>query len=88
MSILRLIGAAAMLSVFGAAPALAQQVIQEPGYCAFFYPNANCQNKGPGNPYTDTNYDRNHYAAAGGGYGDATVATAPKRRVRKPAGMY
>jgi hypothetical protein len=25
----------------------------EPGYCAFFYPNANCQNKGPGNPYTD-----------------------------------
>jgi hypothetical protein len=32
---------------------LAQQVISEPGYCAFFYPNANCQNKGPGNPYTD-----------------------------------
>jgi len=23
----------------------------EPGYCAFYYPNANCQNKGPGNPY-------------------------------------
>jgi hypothetical protein len=22
-------------------------VISEPGYCAFFYPNANCQNKGP-----------------------------------------
>ena len=37
-------------------PAMAQQVISEPGYCAFFYPNANCQNKGPGNPYTDPNY--------------------------------
>ena len=31
---------------------MAQQVISEPGYCAFFYPNANCQNKGPNNPYT------------------------------------
>jgi hypothetical protein len=87
MSILRLIGAAAMLSVLGAAPALAQQVISEPGYCAFFYPNANCQNKGPGNPYTDPNYNRSHFATAGG-YGDATVTTVPKRRVRKPAGMY
>ena len=37
---------------------LAQQVISEPGYCAFFYPNANCQNKGPANPYTDPNYPR------------------------------
>jgi hypothetical protein len=87
MSILRPLGAAAILSVLGAAPALAQAVISEPGYCAFFYPNANCQNKGPGNPYTDPNYDRSHFATAGG-YGDATVATAPKRRVRKPAGMY
>jgi hypothetical protein len=31
----------------------AQEVISNPGYCAFFYPNANCENKGPGNPYTD-----------------------------------
>jgi len=87
MSILRLIGAATILSALGAAPALAQQVISEPGYCAFFYPNANCQNKGPGNPYTDPNYQRSHFATAGG-YGDATVGVAPKRRVRKPAGMY
>ena len=87
MSILRLIGAAAVLLVLGAAPALAQAVIQEPGYCAFFYPNANCQNKGPGNPYTTSNYDRSHFATAGG-YGDPTVTAAPKRRVRKPAGMY
>jgi hypothetical protein len=26
--------------------------LREPDYCAFFYPNANCQNKGPGNPNT------------------------------------
>jgi hypothetical protein len=49
-----LLGAAAVvLSTALAAPAMAQQVIYNPGYCAQFYPNANCQNKGPGNPYTD-----------------------------------
>jgi hypothetical protein len=30
--------------------------MSEPTYCAFFYPTANCQNKGPGNPYTDPNH--------------------------------
>src|SRR6195952_5643623 len=52
MTNLRLLGAAAILSTALAGPALAQQVISNPGYCAQFYPNANCQNKGPGNPYT------------------------------------
>jgi hypothetical protein len=47
----RLVGAAAALAVM-TVPATAQQVMGEPGYCAFYYPNANCQNKGPGNPYT------------------------------------
>jgi hypothetical protein len=47
-----LLGAAAVLSSALAGPAMAQQVIYNPGYCAQFYPNANCQNKGPGNPYT------------------------------------
>jgi hypothetical protein len=59
MAMYRLLGAAAALALIsapGMTPALAQQVISEPGYCAFFYPNANCQNKGPGNPYTDPNY--------------------------------
>lgn len=51
MAILRLLGAATALAVM-TLPAIAQQVMGEPGYCAFFYPNANCQNKGPGNPYT------------------------------------
>ena len=58
MSTFKLLGAVAVLSTAIATPALAQQVISEPGYCAFFYPNANCQNKGPGNPYTDPNAQR------------------------------
>jgi hypothetical protein len=49
---LALIGAAAVAAVAFATPALAQAVIEDPGYCAQFYPNANCQNLGPGNPYT------------------------------------
>ena len=48
-----LLGAAAILSTALASPVMAQQVISNPGYCAQFYPDANCQNKGPGNPYTD-----------------------------------
>jgi len=50
------VGAAAALAVMtapGMTRASAQQAMSEPGYCAFYYPNANCQNKGPGNPYTD-----------------------------------
>ena len=51
-----LIGAAALAAAAFATPALAQAVISDPGYCAQFYPNANCQNLGPGNPYTDSGY--------------------------------
>ena len=58
MSTFKLIGQVAILSTALATPVLAQPVVSEPGYCAFFYPNANCQNKGPGNPYTDPNYQR------------------------------
>ena len=57
MSTLKILATVAVLSAL-TGPATAQQVISEPGYCAFFYPNANCQNKGPGNPYTDPNYQR------------------------------
>ena len=58
MTKFKLFSAAAILSAAMATPAMAQQVISEPGYCAQFYPNANCQNKGPGNPYTDPNAQR------------------------------
>lgn len=54
-----LIGATAFAAVAFATPALAQAVISDPGYCAQFYPDANCQNLGPGNPYTDGGYYRN-----------------------------
>jgi hypothetical protein len=40
---------------------MAQQVIYNPGYCAQFYPNANCQNLGPGNPYTGDYQRRTAY---------------------------
>jgi hypothetical protein len=55
-----LIGAAAVATTAFVTPALAQAVISDPGYCAQFYPNANCQNYGPGNPYTDGGYYRDN----------------------------
>jgi hypothetical protein len=62
MTKLGLLGAAAViLSSTLAAPAMAQQVIYNPGYCAQFYPNANCQNTGPGNPYTGDYQRRTAY---------------------------
>jgi len=47
-----LLGALALVSAMAATKVTAQEVIYNPGYCAQFYPNANCQNKGPNNPYT------------------------------------
>jgi hypothetical protein len=75
-----LLGAAALAATALASPSQAQQVISEPGYCAQFYPDANCQNLGPGNPYTSdgwrTNYDgyRNNDA-----YRDNYAYMAPAR---------
>jgi hypothetical protein len=43
--------AALIVATAAAGPATAQEVITNPGWCAQFYPNANCQNLGPGNPY-------------------------------------
>jgi hypothetical protein len=63
MTKLRLLGAAVVLSTAMATPALAQQVVYNPGYCAQFYPNANCQNLGPGNPYTGS-YQRTAYRSS------------------------
>ena len=57
-----LFGAAAVAAAAFATPVLAQQVIEDPGYCAQFYPNANCQNLGAGNPYTNGGYWRNSNA--------------------------
>jgi len=55
-----ILAAAAVLASTLAGPAMAQEVIYNPGYCAQFYPNANCQNRGPGSPYTGS-YQRQIY---------------------------
>ena len=87
MSRYRLLGAAVALAAM-TAPAMAQQVISEPGYCAFFYPNANCQNKGPGNPYTDPRrfnqgYSQGHFVPDSG----QKVGVARKRPHRSVTRM-
>ncbi len=79
MSTFKLFGAVAILSTALATPVLAQQVISEPGYCAQFYPNANCQNKGPGNPYTDPNYQRRSAGNGGMWSSGETVGVVGKR---------
>ena len=56
-----ILGAFAILASV-AAPASAQNVMEDPGWCAQFYPNANCQNYGRGNPYTSYGWARgNHW---------------------------
>jgi hypothetical protein len=82
MPISRLLGSG-LLGVAAASfmtimPAMAQQVISEPGYCAQFYPSANCQNKGPGNPYTDSNW-RSINQGGPTWAGDRTTGTTGKR---------
>ena len=55
-----ILATAAILASVLASPAMAQEVVYNPGYCAQFYPNANCQNRGPGNPYSGS-YQRQAY---------------------------
>jgi hypothetical protein len=50
-TITALSGAALLIGVLTAGAASAQEVIPNPGKCAQYYPNANCENYGPGNPY-------------------------------------
>jgi hypothetical protein len=70
------LGAAVLAAAF-VTPASAQAVVEDPGYCAQFYPNANCQNYGPGNPLYPGYYS-NSYAGA---YGPAAdVVVRPHRR--------
>ena len=52
----KLFGLAAIAASALAGPAMAQAVINDPGRCSAEFPNANCTNLGPGNPYTDDGY--------------------------------
>jgi hypothetical protein len=62
-----LLGAVAILFLPAlAGPALAQHVITNPGWCAQFYPNANCQNYGRGNPYSSYGWRRAGHRHDGG----------------------
>ena len=63
---LALISAAFIAAASLASPASAQEVIPNPGWCAQFYPNANCQNYGPGNPYRGPD---TYQSRGGRGYG-------------------
>jgi hypothetical protein len=83
MSAFKSLATAAILSLISL-PATAQPVISEPGYCAFFYPNANCQNKGPGNPYTDPNYQRSRAdLGMSPGAGQTVGVAQPKPRAHR-----
>ncbi|MGX4804009.1 hypothetical protein [Bradyrhizobium guangdongense] len=52
----KLLGATAIAATMLAGSAMAQAVVTNPGRCAAQFPNANCTNVGPGNPYTDSGY--------------------------------
>jgi BA14K-like protein len=52
----KILGAVLILAATTATPVLAQEVIAEPGYCAQYFPNANCQNLGPGSPGSSGQY--------------------------------
>src|ERR1700744_2609367 len=56
-----LLVAAALAAAALVTSAKAQEVIYNPGRCAQFYPNANCQNLGPNNPYTGDYQRRRAY---------------------------
>ena len=84
MSTYRLLAAAAVLSAI-TGPAMAQHVVYEPGFCAFYYPNANCQNNGPGNPFSDPVY-KQRLTQGGSMHGsDQTVGVVRKRTRTSPA---
>jgi hypothetical protein len=52
----------------------AQAVVEDPGYCAQYYPNANCTNFGPGNPLYPGSFRPSGPPTA---YHDPYAATAP-----------
>jgi hypothetical protein len=82
MTKLGLLGATAVVLLSAlAGSAMAQQVIANPGYCAQFYPDANCQNKGPANPYTGDYQRRLAHST------DSSVSPGPGSRAKTAAGI-
>lgn len=60
---IKLLGAVAITAITVAGPAMAQAVVNNPARCSAQFPNANCQNLGPGNPYTDSRYRHRRVSA-------------------------
>lgn len=60
---IKLLGAVAIAATTLAGPAMAQAVVNSPARCSAQFPNANCQNLGPGNPYTDSRYHHRRVSA-------------------------
>lgn len=58
------VAGAALLATAFAGHAYAQAVVEDPGYCAQYYPNSNCQNYGPGNPLYPGSFRRSGPAVA------------------------
>jgi len=72
-----MLGAVLVAAAF-AGQAHAQAVVEDPGYCAQYYPNSNCTNYGPGNPmypgsHVPSGPAGNYY---GGGYYDGPYGAA------------
>ena len=79
------IAIALALAMTAPTPTAAQEVVSDPGNCAFFYPYANCQNKGPGNPDTDPYFRRSLAVTQPAWSARVIVDVAPKRTwVRHP----
>jgi hypothetical protein len=74
-----ILGAALLAAAF-VTPASAQAVVEDPGYCAQFYPNANCQNYGPGNPMYPGYHFGRMAAGDAAGVGVVAVPVRPHRR--------
>ena len=74
------LGAGLLIAAAITGRAHAQAVVDDPGYCAQFYPNSNCTNYGPGNPlYPGTFRPSGSAAAYPGPYAAAPPAVARHR---------
>jgi len=66
MSSVKILGAAAVLSLMFATPVFAQQAIQEPGAFAFYYPNNDVLNGGRPTPAAGPNASTPELFGSGG----------------------
>ena len=70
---------AALVAIAFSSQAWAQAAVEDPGYCAQYYPSANCQNYGPGNPLYPGRYGQN-FGPMQNGYAAVPVPVRPHHR--------